>query len=87
MSTLDAYTEPLRVFLSNDFYSTRKTMKLTQERMAELLEIDVRSYGNLEHGETLCQTKVLLMYMRRCKPDREAFLHRIDQIMEAVEIV
>ena len=87
MCLLDVYTEPLRTFMAADFYNTHNAMKLTQEQMAELLDISTRSYIDLEHGEKLCQTRVLLLYLRRCKKgrDREAFLAEIDKVIADVE--
>ena len=35
-------------YLSNKLYSFRKKNNLTQEKMSELLEIDVRSYSDIE---------------------------------------
>ena len=80
LEILDAYTEPLRSFMAADFYATRKAMDLTQMEMADILDIDPRSYSCLEHGESLCSTRVFLRYIlkrlyktagkfdRRCTP-------------------
>ena len=40
----------LRAFMAADLYDTRQRLELTQAQMAELLDIDVRSYAYLEPG-------------------------------------
>ena len=82
MRARDTYTEPLRAFMSADFCTTRKSLGLTQAQMAERLDIDLRSYADLEHGKNLCSTRVLLMYMLRCKKDRDGFLELAEQVMK-----
>ena len=81
MELLDAYTEPLRSFLAADFETTRKAMKLSQLKMSELLDIDLRSYSNLEHGKSLCNTRVFLRYVFHCKEDPASFMEQIRQVM------
>lgn len=85
MELLDAYTKPLRYFMAADFKATRKAMKLSQLKMSELLDIDLRSYANLEHGESLCSTRVFLRYVFRCKEDTALFMEKIRQVMEDTE--
>ncbi len=83
MELLDAYAEPLRSFMAADFKATRKELGITQLKMAELLDIDLRSYANLEHGKSLCSTPVLLRYICFCMEDPSPYLKHIKQIMES----
>lgn len=77
--------ENLRTFMAADFFVTRKSLGLTQAAMSELLDIDLRSYADLEHGKSLCCTPVLLRYVCFCKDDPIPFLNQIKQIMTAAE--
>ena len=85
LEILDAYTEPLRSFLAADFYATRKAMDLTQMEMADILDIDPRSYSSLEHGESLCSTRVFLRYILRFKKDRAQFMESIENVLKEAD--
>ena len=39
--------------------------------MAERLHIDPRSYAELEHGRSLCCTRVFILYLFNCKAEEE----------------
>lgn len=84
MNALDGYTEPLRAFMSADFYATRKKLGLTQAQMAELLCIDWRSYIDLEHGKNLCCTRVFILYLMHCRRDYTQFMEEIIRILKEV---
>lgn len=85
MDALDSYMDPLRSYMSADFLATRKSLGLTQAQMAELLDIDLRSYADLEHGKNLCCTRVLLLYLLRCRRDRDGFLDEIGTVLKTAE--
>ena len=55
--------DALRQKMSSRFRSTRKQLNISQGKMAELLEIDLRSYSDLEHGTCLCSTPVFIRYL------------------------
>ena len=82
---LDAYIEPLRSFMAADFRTTRKALKLSQFKMAELLDLDPRSYSNLERGRNLCGTRVFLRYLFYCKEDPVVFIKQIEKIIGNAE--
>lgn len=63
---MDTLVILLRSFMSNRFLTTRKRMHLSQAGMAERLLIDPRSYIDLEHGKSLCSTRVLILYLLQC---------------------
>ena len=78
----------LRAFMAADLYDTRQRLELTQEEMSELLDINVRSYIYLEHGDYMCSTRTLLLYLLRCRADAAGFLPRAGEVMgppQAVE--
>lgn len=77
---MTAYKERLRQKMSIHFLSTRKQMDISQETMAELLEIDPRSYFNLEHGKNLCSTTVFLNYLQNCNVNAEQLLADLFQL-------
>ena len=68
------YAQSLCTFLAADFYTTRRSLGLTQTQMAEQLKIEPRSYSNLEHGRSLCGTQVFFLYLFRMKKDQKQFL-------------
>lgn len=82
LELLDSYVGPLRHFMAADFKATRKALGLSQLKMSELLDIDLRSYSHLEHGESLCSTPVLLRYVCFCKDDPAPFFERVKQIID-----
>ena len=77
---MNAYRERMRQILSDHFKTTRRTMQISQEKMSELLGIDVRSYVELEHGHSLCSTPVLLKFMFNCDVDQKQFLSDLEAV-------
>lgn len=85
MAGPDIYTPALRALMSSDFYITRKQLNLSQIQMAERLRIDPRSYAELEHGRNLCCTRVFVLYLFRCKQERELFLESIERTINDLD--
>lgn len=57
--------EEILVQIGKRLYKRRKEMKLTQEAMAELLEMSITFYGEIERGrKRLSIEKILLVYER-----------------------
>lgn len=77
----------LRAFMAADLYDTRQRLELTQAQMAELLDIDVRSYAYLEHGEYMCSAHTRLLYLLRCREDAAGFLQRAGEVMGTPQAV
>lgn len=69
----------LREKMSSRFRATRKQLDITQEKMAELLDIDLRSYSDLEHGKSLCSTPVFIRYLSLNKPDVMDILNELEE--------
>ena len=57
--------------------ATRKELGLTQAEMAAKLQIDLRTYCNIESGRSLCGTMTLLMYLLYICPDVNGLLDEI----------
>ena len=53
----------LRAYLSERFLRTRDALKLSQMEFASELNIDRRSYLDLEHRKNLCCAVTLLIYL------------------------
>lgn len=53
----------LREYLTRCFQETRKEYGFTQEVFSEKLMMDIRSYASLEHGEHMCCTLTLIIYL------------------------
>lgn len=77
---MNAYRDRMRQILSDHFKATRNSMQISQEKMSELLGIDVRSYAELEHGRSLCSTPVLLRFMFHCNVDQQKFLSDLESV-------
>ena len=56
---------------------TRKELGLIQAEMAAKLQIDLRTYCNIESGRSLCGTMTLLMYLLYICPDVNGLLDEI----------
>lgn len=53
----------LRAFFSERFQHTRSDLHLSQMEFAEELNIDRRSYIDLEHNKSLCCATTLIIYL------------------------
>ena len=58
-----AISDLLKRELSSLLRNARTGKRKTQEEMAELLEMDTRSYQELERGRSLCGTVTLFLFM------------------------
>ena len=65
--------------------ATRKELGLTQAEMATNLQIDLRTYCNIESGRSLCGTMTLLMYLVYICPDVNGLLENIKNRKEEKE--
>lgn len=52
--------EKLRYYTSNLIADYRKTHGLSQEKMAEILNISTRAYSNIEHGKYCCSFETFM---------------------------
>ena len=65
--------------------ATRKELGLTQAEMATKLQIDLRTYCNIESGRSLCGKMTLLMYLVYICPDVNGLLENIKNRKEEKE--
>ncbi len=68
------YKDALKPFISQQLTECAKELSLTQEQIAELLEIDTRSYVYLQAGVYMCSATTLLLFLTRVCPNPEQFL-------------
>ena len=57
-------------------------MQLTQAEMAELLEMDIRSYSNIDNGKSMCRTQTFILFLLHCKPDMDELLKELSELWE-----
>lgn len=71
----------IKEFLINEITTTAKEKNLTDEQIAELLDISVRAYYYIKSGKNNCSTVTLLQYLIRVCPDVDNFLNRIKTLI------
>ncbi len=81
MSTLDCLKKGFR----NELITKRAELELSQEEMAEKLNISLRSYSNLEHGISFCSALSLINFVNNCNVDKEKLFSMFDEIMNDAE--
>lgn len=77
MSTLDCLKKSFR----NELITKRAELNLSQEQMAEKLNISLRSYSNLEHGISFCSALSLINFVNNCDVDKEKLFSMFAEIM------
>lgn len=73
--------ENLKIYLKNELVSKRAELGISQERMAEYLNISLRSYSNLEHGKNCCALATFVNYVNNCKADKEKLFSDMEEIL------
>ena len=81
MSTL----ERLKTGLKNELISKRAELELSQEEMAERLGISLRSYSELEHGNSFCSALSLINFVNNCDVDKDRLFADFDRIIKDAE--
>ncbi len=74
------YTEALKKYLSQALKEERKNSNMTQLEMAGRLEMDVRSYVELEHGNSVFSGVTLTLFLLRTGVDSGKVLKEIEKI-------
>ena len=77
------YAEIFKNYFYHELILARNTMHLTQPQMAELLDLGVRAYINLDHGKSCCSGLTLARYLVYCCPDPLRFLNGLCAVFEA----
>lgn len=57
------YREILKAHFQNTLKGSKMTLGVTQAKMAEMLEMDERSYIDLVHGRSCCSATTLALYL------------------------
>ena len=81
----DAYKAALKTFLHHQMKEDRKKNHLIQEKMAEILEMDLRSYADIENGKNMCNTVTFLVYLLEFYEDPNELLDEIRDLFEKVK--
>lgn len=81
MSTLDL----LKNSFKNELIAKRTELDLSQEKMAECLDISLRSYSDLEHGVSFCSALSLINFVNNCNVDKDTLFAMFDKIINDTE--
>ncbi|MBR2402631.1 MAG: helix-turn-helix transcriptional regulator [Lachnospiraceae bacterium] len=79
---MDMYKAPLKECLSDYVLRFRKEQKLSQEKMAELLRMTPRAYGDLERGKFCFSTQTMLFFFSLL--ETEEMVEIMDEFREIV---
>ncbi len=71
----------LREFMSDQLKTARKKNRMTQAEFASELNIDTRSYVDLEHGDSLCCMQTFVMFLDSFCPDKEELIAKLKAII------
>ncbi|MBR5782915.1 MAG: hypothetical protein IKY33_01670 [Clostridia bacterium] len=77
------YEAVLKKYLHDKIVTDRKNHNLIQEKMAELLLMDLRSYADIEHGKHMCGTLTFTIYLLEFCDDPKQMLNEIEQLFAA----
>lgn len=72
----------LKIYLKNALAEKRAELGLSQEQMAENLNISLRSYSNLEHGKYCCSLSTFISYVNNCNVDKDKLFSEIADILD-----
>lgn len=71
----------IKEFLINEITTTAKEKNLTDEQIAELLDISVRAYYYIKSGKNTCSTITLLQYLVKVCPNVENFIDKVKNLI------
>lgn len=74
--------ELLKKFFHQHLVRTRDKLAWTQAEMAKILEMDERSFIDLDHGKNGCSGLTLALYLTYCCDDPVKFLNDFKAIYE-----
>lgn len=77
--------ENLKFYLKQELVNKRTELGITQEQMAENLNISLRSYANLEHGIYCCSLLTFISYVNNCDVDKDKLFAEIAEILNSSE--
>lgn len=71
----------VKEYLHKQFKKAKQDLQLTQQQLADLLELDIRSCNNLTAGRSLPSTITFILFLNRCCSDPEKILKEIFEIL------
>ena len=74
-------SEVLKGYLKNELANKRAALGISQEKMAENLNISLRSYSNLEHGKYCFALATFINYVNNCNVDKEKLFSDMAEIL------
>ena len=77
------YTEILKSFFHERVYSRRKELGISQEKMAEKLEMGARGYAKLDQGQICCSALTLALFLIYVCEDPVIFLQELRYAFES----
>ncbi len=75
----------LKRFFSGYIAKCRKLSDITQEEMAFRLNIELRSYADIEHGINMCSTPTLVSFVRAFDVDVGGMFEELFEYLNSVE--
>ncbi len=78
-------TENLKHYLKNEIANKRAELGISQEEMAENLNISLRSYSDLEHGKYCCSLSSFINYVNNCDADKDRLFSDFAEIFRNSE--
>ncbi len=79
------YYPAIRTIIAKHMHKSRKELALTQAQMAERLELDLRSYSNIENDKSLCNTKTFMLYLLYTCTDPNGLLAELKAEMDVIK--
>ena len=76
------YEKILKDFFYEKLIYRREELKISQEEMAGRLQMDCRTYIDLDHGKTGCGALTLALYLIYVCADSHAFLEELKNAFE-----
>jgi len=76
------YTRIFKDFFHSQLIHSRDRLGMSQEEMAELLEMAGRSYIDLDHGKTGCSAVTLVLYLIYVCDEPTLFLKQLKEAFE-----
>lgn len=77
--------ENLKHYLKIQLNSKRADLNLSQEKMAEKVDITLRAYQNLEHGKSFCSAYALINFINNCNIDKDKLFSDFSRIINNTE--
>ncbi|MBQ6947158.1 MAG: helix-turn-helix transcriptional regulator [Clostridia bacterium] len=78
------YEAALKRCLHDRIVQERKKNKITQEKMAELLIMDPRSYADIENGKNMCSTLTFAMYLLHFCDDPSQLISEMEKTFASI---